>query len=198
MAKITIAANSARSVSTAARWLSIINASDTFAIECNAFTDVVGAVGRQYDLEDISTVTFINESDELLHIEYEVANLRITSTASNNVKITNALTIARVLDTLNVRAVNVSATRFNSLDDIIIEPHSRKRLVVDDELRHELIIKNISVHNETVRVGGSDCGATNGLPVVKGGTLALTNGAEIYAYNTGDSQAKLSIVEVLQ
>lgn len=198
MAKITVPANTERRISTSGRWLSIINASDSFGITAEEFTDVVGAVGRQYDLNDISTVFFVNERDEPLHVEYEVANLRITSTASNNVKITNALTVERVEQPVDVFATSIAATQANSLDDVIIEPLSKVKLIAANNLRHELLIKNISVGNETVRIGSAACSSINGLPVVKGGTLSLTNGAEIYAYNTSVEQAKLSLLEVLQ
>ncbi|TMO75331.1 hypothetical protein [Pseudoalteromonas aurantia] len=199
MSKVSIKQNAVRNISTAGRWLSIINASSSFVIDVVNVGTVVGAVGRQYDLGTISEVNFINDTEQQLDVEYEVANIRITSTAGDNVKVTNALTIAAVQDTLNVRSENVSATGLNTLDDVVLNAGERVQLVSTNTLRHELLVKNTSANNSVVRIGGAQCDSQNGLEVVKGGTLSLNSAAAVYAYNTDtDKQAKLSVMEILQ
>ena len=206
MSKISVQPHSNAQLQTPAKFLSILDASHTFIITVPDDGDVVGATGRQYELIDANYVIVDNPSDDVLEIEFERSNIRITAIADGNVKVVNKLKIDSVDDDVNVKIndeVKVLSRskigqEINTLDDIEIQPHSRIQVIGASENRAELIAKNISATSSVIRFGGSQVSNSNGLPVVQNGTFGLSSGAAVYAYNTSDRVAKVSLFEVMQ
>ena len=206
MSKISVQPHSNAQLQTPAKFLSILDASHTFIITVPDNGDVVGATGRQYELDNVNYVIVDNPSDDVLEIELERSNIRITAIADGNVKVVNKLKIDSIDDDVNVKIndeVKVLSRskigqEINTLDDIEIQPHSRIQVIGASENRAELMAKNISATSSVVRFGGSQVSNSNGLPVVQNGTFVLSNGAAVYAYNTSDRVAKVSLLEVMQ
>jgi len=106
MPKITLQPNEERLVQTGGLFLSIIDADGTFKL-VNPKTGVVsGSVGRQYRLEDINDMLFVNDSASEINIEYEVANIIITSVGKGSVTVTNEVVVSRIVEAIQVDATS--------------------------------------------------------------------------------------------
>ncbi|GMM85155.1 hypothetical protein [Pseudoalteromonas sp. MTN2-4] len=205
MSKLVLAAGSVRALQVTKRWFNLLNATHPFVIRFDQ-EEVVGMVGRQYDFGDIQRIEIHNSGDDELHLEYEIANIHITSVADGNVKVVNSISVdeikqpvdAKIDHEVKVLARSEIGQEINTLDDIEIQPHSRIQVIGASESRAELMAKNISATSSVVRFGGSQVSNSNGLPVVQNGTFVLSNGAAVYAYNTSDRVAKVSLLEVMQ
>lgn len=198
MSKISVQPHSNAQLQTPAKFLSILDASHTFIITVPDNGDVVGATGRQYELDNVSYVTVDNPSDDVLEIEFERSNIRITAIADGNVKVINKLKIDSIEDEVSVLARTEIGQEINTLNDIEIQPHSSQLIINASANRAELMAKNISATPAVLRFGGAQVSNSNGIPVVQNGTFVLSNGAALYAYNTSDRVAKVSLLEVMQ
>ena len=207
MSKISVQPHSNAQLQTPAKFLSILDASHTFIITVPDNGDVVGATGRQYELDNVNYVIVDNPSDDVLEIEFERSNIRITAIADGNVKVVNKLKVESIEDKVNVKIddeVNVlSRTEvglgLNSFDDVDLDPRESKLVANANPNRKELILQNTSANPLEVRVGGENVGQRNGGMIKAEGSLVLSNGAAVYAFNTDQNlKAKLSIMEVLQ
>ena len=198
MSKISIQPHSNAQLQTPAKFLSILDASHTFIITIPENGDVVGATGRQYELGNVNFVIVDNPSDDVLEIEFERSNIRITAIADGNVKVINKLKIDSIEDEVSVLARKEIGQEINTLNDIEIQPHSSQLIINASANRAELMAKNISATSAVLRFGGAQVSNSNGIPVVQNGTFVLSNGAALYAYNTSDRVAKVSLLEVMQ
>ena len=207
MSKISVQPHSNAQLQTPAKFLSILDASHTFIITVPDDGDVVGATGRQYELDNANYVIVDNPSDDVLEIEFERSNIRITAIADGNVKVVNKLKIDSVDDDVNVKIADevkvLSRSEvglgLNSLDDIDLDPRTKGKVANANPQRKELMLQNTSPNPVDIRVGGENVGQRNGFIIKEGGFLVVSNGAELYAYNTDTSSiAKLSVIEVLQ
>lgn len=204
MSKLVLAAGSVRTLQVTKRWFNLLNATHPFVIRFDQ-EEVVGMVGRQYDFENIKRIEIHNPSDDELRIEYEIAHIHITSVADGNVKVTNQLEVggiarpikAKIDEEIKVLSRVESGQEINTLDDIIIQPHSKVLVIGANPNRAELLAKNTSANASTIRFGGEQVSNINGLPVVQNGVFGLSNGAAVYAHNASDKEAKVSVLEVM-
>ena len=133
MSKLTLASGSVRTLQVTKRWFNLLNASHPFVIRFN-HDEVVGMVGRQYDFEDIKRIEIHNTGDDELHIEYEIANIHITSVADGNVKVVNAVSVeeikqpvdAKINHEVNVLSRTEVGLGLNSFDDVDLDPRESK------------------------------------------------------------------------
>lgn len=205
MSKLTLASGSVRTLQVTKRWFNLLNASHPFVIRFGQ-EEVVGMVGRQYDFADIVSIEIHNTGDDELHIEYEIANIHITSVADGNVKVVNAVSVeeikqpvdAKIDHEVNVLSRTEVGLGLNSFDDVDLDPRESKLVANANPNRKELILQNTSANPLEVRVGGENVGQRNGGIIKAEGSLVLSNGAAVYAFNTDQNlKAKLSIMEVL-
>ncbi|TMO53090.1 hypothetical protein [Pseudoalteromonas phenolica] len=206
MSKLVLASGSVRTLQVTKRWFNLLNASHPFVIRFEQ-EEVVGMVGRQYDFGDIVSIEIHNYGDDELHLEYEIANIHITSVADGNVKVVNSISVDEIKQQVNVKIndeVKVLSRSevglgLNSLDDIDLDPRAKEKVADANPQRKELMLQNTSPNPVDIRVGGENVGQRNGFIIKEGGFLVVSNGAELYAYNTDTSStAKLSVIEVLQ
>ena len=205
MSKLVLASGSVRTLQVTKRWFNLLNASHPFVIRFEQ-EEVVGMVGRQYDFGDIKSIEIHNYGDDELRLEYEIANIHITSVSDGNVKVVNSISVEEIKQQVNVKIndeVKVLARSevglgLDSLDDIDIEPQQSKKVIDANPNRKELILQNTSANPVEIRVGGANVGQRNGGIIKAGGALGLSNGAAVYVFNTDQSfSAKLSVIEVL-
>ncbi|KZX00942.1 hypothetical protein JL49_09020 [Pseudoalteromonas luteoviolacea] len=198
MPHLTVPAGAPRPLKTSKRWLSILNATDQFAIDIPGHGEVAGMAGRQYGLEDISTVHIVNTGDDELHIEYDQADIAITSVADGNVSVVNSVNIERIEREVSVLSRSHVGQSINTLDDVVLESGHRVQLVAASQHRAELIIRNISVNPADVRIGGEQVSDNNGQLAEQSGGLVISNGAAVWAYNPSERPVKLACMEVMQ
>lgn len=205
MSKLVVPAGSVRNLDVNKQWFNLLASTHQFIIKMQGHATVVGAVGRQYDFGDINEIEIHNESENELRIEYEIADIHITSVADGNVKVTNQIEIggiarpikAKIDEEIKVLSRVESGQEINTLDDIIIQPHSKVLVIGANPKRGELLAKNTSANASTIRFGGEQVSNINGLPVVQNGVFGLSNGAAVYAHNASDNEAKVSVLEVM-
>lgn len=107
MPKITIQSGEERRINTPPKYLSIVDAVNNFTIESPFFGSVVGEVGRQYNLESVNEVVFVNDNETPIDIEYETANIQITTSGKGVVTVGNEIVVKRIVEAIQV---NASAT----------------------------------------------------------------------------------------
>jgi hypothetical protein len=202
MPTINIRAGEGKNVQTSGRYLSIINANGNFVLESPKFGSLVGEVGRQYDFEHVASVVFSNNSDIDLTIEYEAANIRVSSTGKGNVSVINELVIKTIKEQIRVKAQADNPAHIITPPIVTIESGQMAKLVDKDTARYELLIQNISGASTVARIGDINVSPVRGLILTgsrqAAGTMSLNGGGEIWAFNDSDTLMTLSIMEVLQ
>lgn len=103
MALLTLTAGEQRTISVATKYLSVINANKAFRITAPEL-DVVGEIGRQYELDSINAITFENNNAEQITVEYELANIKIHQSGKGSVKVENEVTVSRIVEAIQVNA----------------------------------------------------------------------------------------------
>lgn len=104
MPKITLQPNEERLIQTSGLYLSILDASGDFKLTNPKVGVVAGSVGRQYQLQDISDMLFINDGQSPINIEYEVANIVITAVGKGAVTVSNEIVVKRIVEAIQVNA----------------------------------------------------------------------------------------------
>lgn len=103
MPKITLGAGQERPVITSGKYLSIINTNAPFIVS-GGFGELVGEVNRIFELEEYREVTFKNESENLVELEYEVSNIKVHTGGKGSVSISNAVEVTRIRESIQVDA----------------------------------------------------------------------------------------------
>ncbi|MDN3486869.1 hypothetical protein QL989_16140 [Pseudoalteromonas sp. APC 3224] len=103
MPKITLGAGQERPVITSGKYLSIINTNAPFIVS-GGFGELVGEVNRIFELEEYREVTFKNESENLVELEYEVSNIKVHTGGKGSVAISNAVEVTRIRESIQVDA----------------------------------------------------------------------------------------------
>jgi len=104
MPKIKLPAQSERLIQTSAMFLSIINSTGNFTLESPKFGALVGEVGRQYELQNVNQLTFVNNSDAPLDIEFEIANIKVHTSGKGVVSVSNEIVVKRIVEAIQVNA----------------------------------------------------------------------------------------------
>jgi hypothetical protein len=104
MPKITLVSGEERRINTPPKYLSIVDAANNFVIESPVFGSVVGEVGRQYELEAVNEVVFVNNKETSIDIEYETANIKITTSGKGVVTVGNEIVVKRIVEAIQVEA----------------------------------------------------------------------------------------------
>ena len=202
MAKIKITANAQRTVKVSGRFLSIINANFNFVVSAPEFGDLVGEVGRQFELESVKEVTFKNETDSQLDLEFEVANIKVHTSGKGIVKVGNEVTVNRIAQRLTVDTERNNPVNSQSQDDVTIPAGQKRKLLDMNAGRYETLLQVISTTKTKLRIGSSDVGVNNGVTVSGSesvpGTMSFNDGSELWAFNTSGTTATIAIIEVLQ
>jgi hypothetical protein len=103
MPKITLGAGQERPVITSGKYLSIINTNEPFIVS-GGFGELVGEVNRIFELAEYREVTFKNESENLVELEYEVSNIKVHTGGKGSVAISNAVEVTRIRESIQVDA----------------------------------------------------------------------------------------------
>lgn len=104
MPKIVLNAGKERLIKTSGLYLSIINSTANFNVESPLFGSVVGEVGRQYELTGVNEVTFINPNETAIEIEYESANIKVSTSGKGVVTVGNEIIVKRIVEAIQVNA----------------------------------------------------------------------------------------------
>ncbi|MBU3022879.1 hypothetical protein [Aestuariibacter sp. A3R04] len=205
---VTIAAGKERVIQTPAKYLSVIGANGQFVVNAPALGNVIGKIGRQYVLDNITEVLFINDSGDPIEIEYEIANIQIFGSGSGSVSIENKPTIRRIEEAIQVNAAatvengTVTAQSHDSLidfDDITIPPGTKIKIIDAEAVnRRTVIMQVISSVTTRLRIGSNTVTAGRGL-VLEGSTDAIASLefeaiTDIYAYNESPDDAVVSLI----
>lgn len=106
MPKITLQSNEERLIQTSGLFLSILDASGNFKLSAPKIGILVGSVGRQYQLTDISEMLFVNDTETTINIEYEVANIVITAVGKSAVTVSNEIVVSRIVEAIQIEATS--------------------------------------------------------------------------------------------
>ncbi|PCH95657.1 MAG: hypothetical protein COB83_08030 [Gammaproteobacteria bacterium] len=106
MPKITLQPSEERLIQTSGLFLSILDADGGFKLENPKIGVISGSAGRQYQIKDISEMLFVNSGVSAVNIEYEVANIVITSVGKGAVTVSNEIVVKRIVEAINVTATS--------------------------------------------------------------------------------------------
>lgn len=211
MAKIDVLPGKSEMVPVEGRYLSIIEANQNFVINASSLGDFVGKAGRQYEIgEELSTVTFHNEGDSLLVVEYDSADIRIFGTGSGTVNIGNKLVVSEIEKSIQVTAdatvengkmSTIEANNWDTPLDVTLAPGETKLLFAPRDANNRLVsVQVISEQFTEVRLSSSNAIAANQGRRLRGKYTApasaeLSTITAVYARNNGITVATLQIDE---
>jgi hypothetical protein len=105
--KVTIKARTEEPVDVRGKFLSIINADAEFKVESLEIGSLVGEVGRQFELDTIRAVNFVNDTDVDIDVSYETSNIKVHTSGKGVVTVGNEVVVKRIVEAIQV---NASAT----------------------------------------------------------------------------------------
>ena len=212
MASKIIPANGQLSINTPGYYLSIINTTGTFKIESPTFGELAAVTGRKFDLHaqgKITTVNFVNESDEDIEVDFESANIPVTG-GSSAVSVSNEVVVKEIKKGITsyttVTGIEDGQVRqlvsdhFRSLPIVKIAAKSKKRIIAaNDQTNRTVTMQNISPQYAELWVGDNYIAANKG-SFFGGSKLApasdvIKNSADIYVYNDSDFEAVVTVRE---
>ena len=210
MPKLFLASGEERTINTSKRYLSIIDSSKSFLISALEMGELVGEVGRQYELENINAVTFKNPANEPIEIDYEIANIKVHISGKGIVSVSNEVTVKRIVEAIQVNAnATVENGKMATLvannsvySGIIPIPKDTAVLVFParNAVSRKVTIQVISDVRTTVTVGSSSqMDATKGV-ILSGykdaiASLERMTVQPIYVYNSSADTAKIQAFE---
>lgn len=210
MPKLFLASGEERTINTSMRYLSIIDSSKSFLISALEMGELVGEVGRQYELENINAVTFKNPANEPIEIDYEIANIKVHISGKGIVSVSNEVVVKRIVEAIQV---NANATVENGKMALLTANNSNYSGVISipkdtgvlifparDAVGRKVTLQVISDVRTTVTVGSSSqMDATKGV-ILSGykdaiASLERMTVQPIYVYNSSADTAKIQAFE---
>ncbi|WP_102796765.1 hypothetical protein [Bowmanella denitrificans] len=197
-------------IGTPAKFLSVINANGQFVIESPAFGKVAGKVGRQYVLENVGNVTFINPTDGILDIDYEIANIQIFGAGNGTVSIDNKPTIQRIEEAIQVEAqATVEDGKMRQIQPNVLAAINQQTIPAGavrqfvparDNTNRRVTIQVISEALTVLRIGADNTITQTQGAIVAGsldaiGTAVLDTASAIWLRNTSDTDAIVTGME---
>ena len=83
-----------------------------------------------------------------------------------------------------------------SFPDVSLNPVSATLIVAANPARREVLISNLELNAETIRIGDANAAASRGIELSPGSTIVLTTTAAIYGYNPGTTAQPVGVLEV--
>lgn len=204
MAVIKIAANSEQRVPTSARYLTIVSASAAFYAK-NAEQGIKDFQLKQnttVDTENVTFLTFVNNSNAEISVEYQVTPLRVLTGDTGSVEIVGTVTVDSIQNGVNVNAsigaVEIlPANTFTEFEDITLSTNTVTLLLAADAQRKEV---ELFLHGDDlaqVRIGSSAISATKGRILTGGGgaigSMTISGTDAIYALKVSGTNPKIAM-----
>lgn len=179
MPKYTLQPNEEKTIPTSGKFLSIVNASNSFKIQSPEIGVVVGEVNRQYVLDSIREVVFVNDKATAIDIEWETSNIEIRTGNKGAVSINGEVVVSRIVEAIQVTADatvengKMSQLTANNFAEIPVAKTSVgagqtvEVLASRAALNRAVILQSITVDADgellELRVGSTSQNAPNGL-----------------------------------
>jgi hypothetical protein len=107
MTVLTLKVGETRPVPTSKAYLNILSASANFIVESPEIGRLTGKTNKRFEMGTFRSVDFVNESNASIDIEFEIANIKTTSSGESNVNVQNEVVVKRIVEAIQV---NASAT----------------------------------------------------------------------------------------
>lgn len=197
-------------IATSALYMSILDASGAFVIKNPKIGELAGKIGRQFVLEGIEGVEFLNKSSDDVTVEYETANIRIYGSGSGGVNIDNAPSIQRIIEPIDFEAsvtfdsgtvAALSPQVFDAKLHVAIPAKSAGRLIIASSKNSRKInLQVISEEDTTLFLGSTSAISADSGLILRGSIAAIGSGTietetELWAWNDSTTEAKIAIVE---
>ena len=150
MPKKSLAPGQEEIIPTSGLYLSIINATSQFYIEAPEFGSLVGKVGRQYELVNISEVLFVNSGVDIVDVEYEVANIKVHGSGSGTVSIENEIVVKRINESISVEASIENGSVFG-IDAVL---NQVRLATTGNTVKIDPLNKTVDIAGQTVDISG--------------------------------------------
>ena len=102
MPKLTLKVGEERPIATPKEFLNILSASAEFIVESPEIGILAGKTNRHFEMGNYRSVLFVNNTDAPIDIDYEIANIRTTSSGESNVNVNNEVVVKRIAEGINV------------------------------------------------------------------------------------------------
>lgn len=187
------------------KFLIIRNADENVKLASDDFRASGISTGDAINVTEYDEMRFENESDKAAQVDYQISDLPVQTNATQN------LTIQRIIEPIqfeaSVKVVDglkvelISPNQLSSLPDKTIQPGQTVKLSSNALGRKQSAVQVISDDVTLLRVGGANVDASSGA-ILKGSITALAStvidsAADVYAYNASNTEAKVSVTEVL-
>lgn len=88
------------------------------------------------------------------------------------------------------------AAAISTAADVSITAASTVQVVAGNSSRRAVVVGNLSVNTQVMRIGDSNAGAARGAELSPGEKVTLETTAAVYAYNPGGAAESLSVMEI--
>jgi hypothetical protein len=102
MPRLTLKVGEERPIATPKAFLNILSASAQFVVESPDIGVLTGKTNRHFEMGNYRNVFFVNNTDAPIDIDYEIANIRTTSSGESNVNVNNEVVVKRISEGINV------------------------------------------------------------------------------------------------
>ena len=196
MPKLVLKVGEERPIATPKAFLNILSASAQFIVESPDIGVLTGKANRYFEMGDYRNVFFVNNTDTPIEIDYEIANIRTTSSGEADVNVKNEVVVKRIVDAIQVDVeikgadIHVSSPRVECLPGII-------KLLKYARPRKSLRLNIRSDQANGVSIGGYDVSDVLGGYLDVGMVDYIQTNASLYAFNNGLEPVFVDVLELM-
>lgn len=182
------------------KWLIVREATEYVLMQNETSAPMRVEAGDKIFIGDLKEIELVNPHVVDIAVVCQFADRDMSVQPNTEVQISTSVAVSEIRNEVATR--ELVSLNMDSHDHFTIEPNERRRLVVANATRKELMISNISDIEGEAMIGGQAVSAVNGWPLVgdrkEPGQMILTVGAEVWAFNNGQFPLKLALIEVSQ
>lgn len=183
-----------------AKWLVVRESQEFLYVRSDNGERIRVDAGDTLDISQFKEMDVSNPHASTISAVFQLSKQQITVTPPAKVKFAESMAISEVRSVVPVS--QQIAQRFVSPDHVKIKPLEKVRLLSASAVRFEAIIQNISETETEAMIGDVNVSAVTGLPILGDrkapAGMTITGGGELWAYNNGNAELKIAVLEVHQ
>lgn len=182
------------------KWLIVREATEYAFMQNETSAPMRVEAGDKIFIGDLNEIELLNPHAVDIAVVCQFADRDMSVQPNTEIQISSSVAVSEIRKTVSTQ--ELVSLNFSSHDHLIIAPNERRRLVVANATRKELMVVNMSDNETEAMIGGQAVSAVNGMPLAgnraEPGTMILSVGAEVWAFNNGQFPLKLALSEVYQ
>jgi len=146
-----------------------------------------------------NTVTLrgIGEGFSLGPMGQRFEGIKVRSVSAQTLKIAitdDEVAYSRVTGRVDTQEVKASV--FNTTPDVSVGAGLAAQVLAENLSRREALVSNLAVNASTIRVGGADTAAAEGIPVPPDRTITIAGTGALYVFNPDAGAQSVGLLEI--